>query len=349
MKKYFNTLASLTALLLLVTTAGCDFVSGIAGGDSDAETVELYPVAIDGEWGYVNQQGRIIHEPDYEWAGHFSEGLARVRPGYHTGYIDQEGTMVIDNTFDRAQDFSEGLAAVRIDGLWGYIDKSGSFVINPQFKNAFGFSNDRAFIRTADWEWEYIDRNGTIIRSSETPRLDDNEESYFSDGRALVVDNSGNFGFIDADANPVIPLSYLSAKPFSEGRAAIKISDKWGYISPSAETLINPQYIAAGNFGDGLAPVRKNGNLWGYINTSGAIVIDEAYDEARPFVDGRAAVKKDGRWNYIDVTGKALTTAGFDEADDFKSGVGRVVTMVEGEERMGYINASGSYMWFPTN
>ncbi|PSO79918.1 MAG: hypothetical protein BRC51_06045 [Cyanobacteria bacterium SW_12_48_29] len=41
--------------------------------------------------------------------------------------------MVINPQFDYAGEFSEGLAPIKISDKWGYIDKTGEMVINPQF------------------------------------------------------------------------------------------------------------------------------------------------------------------------------------------------------------------------
>jgi hypothetical protein len=70
-------------------------------------------------------------------ASRFSEGLASVRivtPDTHrVGYIDSSGRVVIQPQFDYADDFSEGLAAVTIGTKSGYIDKTGKIAIKSQF------------------------------------------------------------------------------------------------------------------------------------------------------------------------------------------------------------------------
>lgn len=339
----------LSLTLLLIVSPGCDFVSDIGGGDDNNVEVDLHPVLLEGDWGYVNSNGRMMIEPDFSYAWNFSEGLAAVRvSNWSRGYINPEGEFVIEPQFSGVRPFSEGLAAVQFDGRWGYIDKSGTFVINPQYRSAAEFSNGRAFIRTSDWDWEYVDKNGNVIRTEETPNFDENEEPMFENGLALVT-NDGSFGYIDENANPFIPLQYSSARAFADGRAAIKISDRWGYIDTSKNNVISPQYISAGSFGDGLAPVRQSGNMWGYINKSGALVISEQYEEAREFSQGRAAVMKDGKWGFINTEGNTSTSLEFDRVDDFENGLARVYVFTAEDEKMGYVDQGGKYVWFPTD
>ena len=220
MTTLFNKSTKLLAIIVFACTfTACDIVPGL-GGDDDEPVVDLYPVLIDGDWGYINSSGRIQIEPDFSWTGNFSEGVAPARSGYYYGYVDPEGEFVIDNRYEWAGPFQDGVALVRFDGRYGFINKRGEFEINPIFTDGYSFSNGRAFVRTQDYEWEYIAKNGSIIRNEETPEFRDHEAPEFSGGIALVLDGSGNWGYIDEDSNPVIPLQYTSARTFSEGRAA---------------------------------------------------------------------------------------------------------------------------------
>ena len=47
------------------------------------------------------------------------------------GFIDKNGKVVIEPQFDNVSAFSEGLAKVEKDGKWGFIHKSGKVVIEP--------------------------------------------------------------------------------------------------------------------------------------------------------------------------------------------------------------------------
>ena len=57
------------------------------------------------------------------------------------GYVNQVGKIVIEPQFDDAYNFSKGLAAIKISDKWGYINHKGEIVIKPQFDDARSFSS----------------------------------------------------------------------------------------------------------------------------------------------------------------------------------------------------------------
>lgn len=337
---------SLLIALLTLPLVGCD---SFGENDLTADVRRLFPVQIDGRWGYINAEGRIIVEPVFREAGPFVEDRARARLNGKRGFLNPSGTFISEPNFDRTRNFSNGLAAVRLEGKWGYIDRSGRVVIDPQFKKAGPFSEGRAFVFNQENDWTYIDLLGKVKRTENTPELREIEESTFSDGLALIKNRGGSHGFINHDGEPVIAPQFSAAKAFSEGYAAVKISDRWGYIDKNKVFAINPKYIAAGHFSEGLAPVRENTNTWGYTNRKGEMVIAPQFEDARAFSQGRAAVMLNGRWGYIDTAGAWILDAEFAEVGDFQLGLGRIRLDVGEASRYGYVDRAGRYVWFPSD
>src|SRR5690606_41937935 len=94
-------------LLPLVFLAGCD----VFGSEDAAEVQErLYPVVVDGRWGYINAEGRIVITPP----------------------------------FDQADDFSDDRAAALVGPDWGSLYASGPPAVAPQHPVASAFADDSA-------------------------------------------------------------------------------------------------------------------------------------------------------------------------------------------------------------
>ncbi|MCA1802282.1 MAG: WG repeat-containing protein [Rhodothermaceae bacterium] len=350
MKRYYIVILTLITVAFITS---CNIVDSITGKNDDA-TVELYPVQVGGQWGYINKNGRIEINPQFQSAAPFYEGLAAIRESNRWKYINSRGDVVIDGNFSSISRFSEGKAAVQLDGRWGYINKKGNFVINPKYRSAFPFSNGRAFIRSVNFsEHYYIDAGDKRIQSLTLPgSVDYVEDNEFRDGRAMVR-RQNLFGYIDKDGNAVVDLKYSEARPFSERLAAVRISDRWGFIDGNGDVAITPGFISVGDFGDGLAPARASSNLFGYVDKAGNFVIGEQFEVAEPFTEGRAAVFVDGRWTFIDKKGNTITSPKFDDVRPFYNGLARVTILVPVGENIqthrGYINKSGQYVWYPTN
>ena len=220
----------------------------------------LYPVVVNGRWGFVNKSGETVINPQFDHAGGFVEGLAPVRMG-RWGYVGASGQMQINPQFDKADVFSEGLAAIKFGGgpgpfvpydprpwspyhggggRFGYISPDGKYAINPQFEDAGMFSDGLAPVKLG--RWGYVDKSGKIV------------------------------------VNP----QFEKAQPFSEGLAAVRLDGKWGFVDKTGKFVINAQFDDAGSFVKGLAPVRQ-GKRWGYIDPSGKLAINPQFDGAAEF------------------------------------------------------------------
>jgi hypothetical protein len=126
-------------------------------------------VQADGKWGYINQAGEFVIEPQFSNFRPFSEGLVAVQVGNKWGYMNRMGEFVIQPQFASVSDFSEGLAAVSLkpdQSEWGYVNRSGDFAIAPQFNGfAQNFDGGLALVNHDNIDY-YIDQNGRVVWQS---------------------------------------------------------------------------------------------------------------------------------------------------------------------------------------
>lgn len=216
---------------------------GISMSSPQEQRGALYPIEHNGRWGYINEKGKIVVEPQFDHAWDFSEGCGRVETKGKQGFIDKFGRIVAQPKFDNAGDFSFGRAPVQKGEIWGYIDGAGRMVIQREYPNKH-------------WKEEWA--------VEELPR--------FSDGVAVIV-TSGGTDFIDQSGKVVTHLKEQVFTSFSEGLGLIEMNSKYGWIDKSGKTVIKPQFDYAKSFSEGLAAVRfgrgswegKPGDKWAYI------------------------------------------------------------------------------------
>ena len=361
------------------------WTSRLAGQqDTTRASTRLIPVAVAGQFGYIDSTGRMIIAPRFQNAEAFSEGLARACLRYRCGFIDTTGAMVIEARFGQFGDsrFSEGLANVAVESdKWGYIDRTGRIVIAPQFFYAGVFSEGRAKVnpgvvlqgRRIRGDDGYIDRTGQLVIEPGFYHAGE-----FSEGLAAVLSTEDEGGFIDTTGTMVIEVrpsarassgrasfEWMIAASFSEGRGAVPDGDQWGYVDRTGRMAIPARFEQARRFAEGLAAVRLNGK-WGYVDTTGTTVIEARFDDAATFSEGLARIGLGRRMRsptdrvglmtlgYIDKTGRIVIEPQFMEASDFSGGL----ACVHMQRRIGlgpgcfgregtYIDRTGRHVWEP--
>jgi hypothetical protein len=93
-----------------------------------------------GRFGYFDERGRIVIQPQFDFSASFCGGRAafcfgclKTMDGEYSrytggkwGFIDREGRMVIPAQFDEVRDFQGGAARVRLGSQWITIGTEGA-------------------------------------------------------------------------------------------------------------------------------------------------------------------------------------------------------------------------------
>ncbi len=210
--EYVNTELKTVFKLSDAVFAGC-FSDGLAKFQDKA-----------GKWGYVDKEGNVAIKPQFDFAGSFKEGLARV-------YMTQgEGSVswIIDKQGNKAFDLSKGLLSIgyynegvsvyRDSTGWGVFDTKGNKVLSGKKEWEmlgdffFGYAS---FLKGE--KWGAINTKGEIV-------IDAVYENnlIFANGLAAISSN-GKWGFVNIDNEQVIPAEYdMIYMPFFNETALVK-------------------------------------------------------------------------------------------------------------------------------
>jgi hypothetical protein len=238
---------------------------------------------------------------------------------------------------------------VEKNGKYGFIDKTGKLVIGYQFNDAYGFSDGLAAVQVKD-KWGFINKTGQYVITPRFPAV----SSGFSEGFAIVYDDTGDHKFIDKTGAIVLPQLYNILGSFHEGLAAISNADyQTGFVDTTGAYVISPRFdsIGRGGFADGLAPVKVSvsmfGKMFGYTDKTGTLAFPAKFATAYSFSDGLARVLDDligGHWGFIDKTGEYVIPAQFEEVDAFSEGLAPV-RLPDG--KWGFIDKTGKWVIEP--
>ncbi len=199
--------------------------------------------------GFINKKGEYVIKPKFDEVDEFSEGLARVKVDGKYGYIDYNGKMVVEPSFVLAKRyFYNGLAGVYIDTVewqqWkdgkhlcyarkvGFIDKTGRYVIKPQYDNAGNFLHGLAWIEIGG-KYGFIDKAGNMVVE---PQFDWRPEYEYKNGFYIVSKNSKYYGLVDTTGKIIFEPQSFVEPIFYEGYAQISTDEKlngFGYLRPS--------------------------------------------------------------------------------------------------------------------
>jgi len=300
----------------------------------------LYPISIDGKWGFIDASGKVVVQPQFLRVGEFSEGIASVTV---PGLTDE------DRIFDR--------------NARGFIDERGDFAIGPgsppgytfpEYRNDYyygDFHDGRArfWVGDASGFGGYIDRTGKLAIPPKYADVND-----FSQGLACVslprTDGSPFgptlAGFINQNGEYVIPPDRdFVALGFSEGLCVISIQDDAGWhnsvINLKGETVIPPYlYTGISDFVSGVSRVVRDGKV-GCIDNEGDIVIPIEFDQLWEFEHSNLTTgEKDGKKYIVNKTGRCVKEIALDKEVD----LGRLrsgLATVESQNKLGYVDAEG--------
>ena len=259
----------------------------------------------DDTWGFINRQGQVVIEPQWEWVEDFDkDGYALVQRDGKGGVIDRHGRVVVKPQWGHFREYWIANKERRQhNGLWDWVDQKKHLEYEPDWKNLMS----RLSPIESGGKYGYADWQGEIVLE---PRWDDARE-FDEDGLAQV-ELDDQWGWINRHGQVVIEPQYGQARGFDEfGLAQVQCGDissgLWGWIDRQGHVAIEVQWSSADDFyGTEMAKVKRNGK-WGWIDRMGRIVIKPEWEDAQDFgSDGWVRVKRDGKWGWIDQQGRVV-------------------------------------------
>ena len=334
-------------------------------GNEGDETDLLVVTGPDGKYGYIDTKGNVVIEPVYLGAKPFSDGLAAVKRGFFWGYIDKTGKTVLDFQYDYAAQAVDGRMVVgksqRVNGRPPVRVTTGEFALIDRSGNILLPFDNRRLILMLDGRIQYADKKGSKgfydrnFRTVMEPIKCSSGEIRFQEGLAAVENNENLYGYLDVTGKWAIAPQYREAFGFSEGVAVVMLDDvSMTYINKAGEDAfpLNNPVQWAGSFHEGVACVLDYKDSLYCIDLAGKKLFDiKGADGAAYFSDGLCEVMKqkpggpDGQMvhGFADRTGTVVIDYLFDDTSPFINGIAQVLV----DDKIGYIDKTGKYIWEP--
>jgi hypothetical protein len=203
-------------------------------------TSGLCPVAIDGQWGFIDLTGQAIIPLRYEEVNVFTEGLANVKINGRWGYIDKTGREVIPFRYENASVFNDGLAIVKINDLWETIDKTGATVAFSKTKRVC-FTDGLACIEI-NCKYGCINASGKEILPVEYDGI-----CMLTDGIFAVLFKD-KWTLVDANENLLVNHTGENGNPLVDcfenydEMVPVRLNGKYGFISRIEQKTIEMKF-----------------------------------------------------------------------------------------------------------
>lgn len=292
-------------------------------------------------WGYIDTNGQIILDAQYEYAGDFEKSYAvnqkdglwgvinldgqeqlpfkynSISPFFDTWMVgiksptrlifNPNGFERITKMYARQGAFSENRCQVKMDSLWGFIDEEGTEVIECQFEEVRNFSEGMAAV-LKNGQWGFVDAEGEIPFELSHPKGDIVSVGDFSNGLAWFKVGY-HYGYINPKGEEAIPLNFTKVFDFKFGVARAVFKGKTGLIDAAGQWILKPErfeYITDFNqWGVAEAREKFKGKRC-LINAKGEVLTPLKYSFISEFKEGFAKVGNGQFYGLMNTLGEEV-------------------------------------------
>lgn len=300
------------------------------------DTTKLWPAgdSIGEKYGYINEKGEMVIQPQFASANFFCNGVAKVRTlDYQIQFINKKGEVVFTlpeqhdcdtyfyNGYLRFHEFY--MTSLGIPDKYGLYDSNFNVALPNIFLKIGNMSKEGLVAAGAG----YYNKRGELALTFDTDTFDLSsmtgtvyEYGDFCDGVAVVKVLRYNKGHISSTVGAINTrgewvidtTSYSDLRSIGGGLLTYTNNHVlYGLIDTYGNKVTEPVFAWVGNFEDNdLLPVRfGNTGKAGYVDRTGTTRIETQFYYCEPFFEGVAWVNNlDGIYSLIDTKGNVLFT-----------------------------------------
>jgi hypothetical protein len=332
-------------------------------------------VKIHDQYGYIDETGNFVIDPQFDEAWVFIHGSAVVKTDGEYGLINKTGDWIVEPVYDSVFPFSPDCFIILQDSLYGFAEHgTGKILIAPQYEQVYNYTMNLCVVQKGR-ALGVVNSKGELTCP---PQLQDLREmlgplavvvqSDTTDEMAMllnIIDGGAvKTGLMNRNGEFVVPCRYDEIfddmqngfyYPFV--RADEYVNDSvigdvpvmiglYGIADTTGKIITEPLFEEMPVYGDGMFRVRVNGK-YGYADSTGKMVLPPLWEFAVAFSEGKAMVSAYGNSSIIDKSGKALATNLGDGAGMYRFFSNRVRCR-SNDGLYGYMDPSGKRVIPPT-
>ncbi len=233
---------------------------------------------------------------------HDSDGPIAVQKGTKWGFTNEKGDVLIQPQYDDVVNFSDGLAAVKIGDKWGAVNTAGELMIQAHFCDPFFFENGLTMARHEKSGSSLYNKKGEKQFDLPGYVYDTIAKGLYS------YRKNAKFGLIDSKGEIAVPCAYDWIFEADEmGWIKVRKNDKTGFISidqPVPEALRFPtKFVAIFGFSDGISRVKTDSISHAWVDRAGNQLVPGVYAQVNDFHEGLAGYTNQ-RYGVVIIKGR---------------------------------------------
>jgi hypothetical protein len=165
------------------------------------ESEGLRGIKKNGQYGFIDAQGRLRIANRYDGIQPFSEQFAAMKIRGKWGFIGLDDKIAIQPIYDEVSDFKNGLAVVKQKGLYGVVDKTGKQILLTRYEKVIALPHRNIIIHQNNLVG-LAGAEGKILIHPKYNSLKDLNNGF------VIIERGGKYGATTAQGISTIPLMY---------------------------------------------------------------------------------------------------------------------------------------------
>ena len=296
----------------------------------------FYPWLENEKFGYINQEGQLLINCQYEDASPFYDGLAIVSKLGKYGLINKRNEPVVDLVYDEILEPHDQFFIAQQQGRYGLLNQQGKTAIafkyteiqrldNGQYllEDTSGFyllNNAAQQLSSVPMVYEEVAQylSGLVADSLDQQISSEqqlNSQTLVSNSLPQVFTKNGKKG-LKLNNKELLPASLEDIAPFTGIYAIAKKKGKYGIIDNQGKTILNFEYSAI-RFVTGLGYLIEQNALLGVYDPANGFQVPLAFEGIKPFENKYILVSLAGKDGLLDLKGKEVLAPSYQRISRF--------------------------------
>jgi hypothetical protein len=252
---------------------------------------QVLPVRVNGLWGAIDLNGKMIISPDYQFISQFNSlGLAIAQKNQKLGAINPQGKIIIPFEHLNLQFLGDSLLAFYANNAWGLKNYRNEILLQPEFDSFKIFKKDSSTNSRRMIIAQKGAKIGVISTQAKILYAPDLDEINFLSNQLIISRKGKFFGMKTLQGDEVLPLlcESISLKPYG---ILVKQQGKFGLLDEKGQLLIPFEFEQIIHRETNSTPKKEYFEVYarqkkGIYNLHGKKIVPALFDQIEDLSDG---------------------------------------------------------------